>query len=385
MSDTTRPPNPAESRTGMGVTDPPRKWRTAGAALITCLTMGAAGLLTSAEASAATHAPVAAKCGATLTANAYLEADLTCPANKGVTLAGNITLDLNHHRLTGSKGAAISIRNATKPLIKNGTVYGWATGVAIIPSADGSPGTGTVAVTGVTFTKTTTAIEASGGGNYNITNTVFDSNQTGIDGFFTGLITVTGSTFHRNSFGVHADTAALAVSKSRFDRNTTGVATEEVAATVTKSTFQHNGTGITTRTSGATATSNIFSDNTIGFDSFAVFGPPQNLTSNTFANNATGVNFFASGGSVTRNAFTGNTVGFTSTGDDPTWAVATLDGNSFYRNADGINVKDGGNSLKGNTANNNSGWGIYAPGSTDLGGNHAAGNGRTPQCVGVKC
>jgi hypothetical protein len=42
-------------------------------------------------------------------------------------------------------------------------------------------------------------------------------------------------------------------------------------------------------------------------------------------------------------------------------------------------------SLGGNTAIRNTGWGIYAPGVTDLGGNSARGNGNSPQCVGVVC
>ena len=42
-------------------------------------------------------------------------------------------------------------------------------------------------------------------------------------------------------------------------------------------------------------------------------------------------------------------------------------------------------SIGGNDARNNTGWGIYAPGATDLGGNTAAHNGNQPQCVGVVC
>ena len=88
---------------------------------------------------------------------------------------------------------------------------------------------------------------------------------------------------------------------------------------------------------------------------------------------------------MTWNAFSGNDVGFTSSGDEEPDFSATLDHNIFVRNGDGIHVEDGGNSLKANSAGRNTGWGIYAPGSTDLGGNRAFGNGNSPQCVGVTC
>ena len=42
-------------------------------------------------------------------------------------------------------------------------------------------------------------------------------------------------------------------------------------------------------------------------------------------------------------------------------------------------------SIGGNSARNNTGWGINAPGATDLGGNTARHNGNEPQCVGVVC
>ena len=41
--------------------------------------------------------------------------------------------------------------------------------------------------------------------------------------------------------------------------------------------------------------------------------------------------------------------------------------------------------LTRNTAIFNRGYGIYAPGATDGGGNRAFGNGKQPQCTGVVC
>ena len=110
-----------------------------------------------------------------------------------------------------------------------------------------------------------------------------------------------------------------------------------------------------------------------------------NVSRNPFNHNKTGVSFLSSGGTLSRNSFTGNDVGFTSSGDQQPDFGAALDHNLFVRNGDGIHVEDGGNGLQANIAVRNTGWGIYAPGSTDLGGNHAFRNGNSPQCVGVAC
>ncbi len=111
----------------------------------------------------------------------------------------------------------------------------------------------------------------------------------------------------------------------------------------------------------------------------------HNLSRNTFNHNKTGVNFFGSSGTLSRNTFIANHLGFTSTSNELPDFGATLDHNRFVRNVDGIHVEDGGNGLLGNTAVRNTGWGIFAPGSADLGGNRAFRNGNSPQCVGVAC
>ncbi|MBO9555960.1 hypothetical protein [Cellulomonas sp.] len=60
--------------------------------------------------------------------------------------------------------------------------------------------------------------------------------------------------------------------------------------------------------------------------------------------------------------------------------------NRFRFNGDGI-LSDAGALLQlgGNAVKRSTGWGIHAPGATDLGGNTARNNGNTPQCVGVVC
>ena len=62
-----------------------------------------------------------------LSTNAYLEADLSCRADKGLTLAGDITLDLRSHQLIGTgteEGTAISVQSASTPQVKNGRIQG---------------------------------------------------------------------------------------------------------------------------------------------------------------------------------------------------------------------------------------------------------------------
>jgi len=243
--------------------------------------------------------------------------------------------------------------------------------------------TRSTSISGVTFSGNDVGIAAGGGGDYDIKSSRFVTNRWGIGGVFTGSISVAGSTFQRNETGAHLDTAGLLVSTSRFSHNSTGVYCEEASCTLRNSSFTHNETGISTRTFGVTVTSNVISNNTTGLDAFVAIG--HNVSRNAFNHNKTGVSFLSSGGTLSRNSFTGNDVGFTSSGNQQPDFGAALDHNLFERNGDGIHVEDGGNGLQGNTAVRNTGWGIDAPGSTDLGGNHAFRNGNSPQCVGVAC
>jgi hypothetical protein len=64
--------------------------------------------------------------------------------------------------------------------------------------------------------------------------------------------------------------------------------------------------------------------------------------------------------------------------------VANLEGNIVLRNGDATYSELPG-TLKGNVAISNTGYGIYAPRATDLGGNIAFRNGPEPQCTGAVC
>ena len=94
---------------------------------------------------------------------------------------------------------------------------------------------------------------------------------------------------------------------------------------------------------------------------------------------------------VENNTFKQNTIGvhFTRTWypeQTPlTAAGSRAVGNLFVKNSgSGIQTDLPGLEVGGNTAKNNGGYGIYAPGAIDLGGNVAFGN-TLGQCVGVVC
>ncbi|MET0865291.1 MAG: NosD domain-containing protein [Nakamurella sp.] len=345
--------------------------------------------MTGLPAAASAAGPVAASCGAVLTTNAVLTADLSCTGD-GITLTGDVSLDLRGHTLsgTGSDRTAVTVISGSSPKISNGVIEKWNTGIAY-DNPEGDPDLiGTTSVNSVRFRTNSVAISASGGlsfsnaPGYVIKSSRFEENFNGIQGVFTGSVKVSGSTFRKNQSAIGIDTGSLEVTGSRFDDNGVGVSCTEASCTVRGNYLTSNSTALASRTFGMTASHNLLSRNDIGFDAFVSLG--NNLSYNAFVSNTTGVHLSTGGGTISRNSFTGNQTGFASEGgQDP--FTATLDNNIFTRNGSGIFIEDEGISLRKNTARNNTGWGIYAPHSIDLGGNQASGNGNSPQCVGVVC
>ena len=95
---------------------------------------------------------------------------------------------------------------------------------------------------------------------------------------------------------------------------------------------------------------------------------------------------------VENNTFKQNEVGvvFTRSAPLPGDPLPTADGSRAVGNVltknmgTGIQTDLPGLAVGGNTATKNGGYGIYAPGAVDLGGNIAFGN-TLGQCVGVVC
>lgn len=357
--------------------------------LLTISAIAAVGMFTPAAARA--EGPAAVRCGSVVSTDAYLATDLTCPDGNGVTLAGNLTLDLRGHQLRGpgATEAAVIVRSGFSARIQNGAIKAWGVGVGRANPDPDSAMTGTATVRNVRFLNNVTAVAPQGsdiGGTptaaFVVRNSLFENNTFGIGVIFTGSVTVNASSFRGNSDAVRIDTGKLEVTGSRFYANMTGVSCVEGNCTIRSSYLFGNQTALTSGTYAIAATGNVLTRNGIGLITVGSSG--NALSSNVFAGNTTAVHFLGAGGTVTRNTFTANGVGFTSEdGGDP--MATTLDRNIFIRNGSGIFIEDQGVSLKSNIAVRNTDWGIYAPQSIDLGGNQASGNGNSPQCVGVVC
>jgi parallel beta helix pectate lyase-like protein len=340
------------------------------------------------------QAAVPVHCGAVLTVSTHLTQDLTCRSGVGLTLRGNITLDLGGHRLTGpgksagsfdtSRGIALS--ESGTPRIQHGTIRGW--GVGTGPSDDNSGfGQTRAAVTGVTYSDNGSGLSGSTS-TFTVSRSRFVHNtDNGITGLTT-VATVTWSVFLDNGRAISlSDGGSLTLSRSLVARNAVGVSCDEVGCTITLSALLTNTTAISTFSTQAKITANYIDGNKVGFD--ASFDPnpgyANELSHNSIRHNGTGVVLSAYGsGFLHDNYFADNGVGFSVAASDSP-PTALLVANRFTRNHDGVLVKAAGMSLKSNRAVDNTRYGIYAVQAKDLGGNIAYGNGFRGQCSGVVC
>ena len=326
----------------------------------------------------------AAVCGAVLTTDAYLRSDLTC-SGPGLTLSGDVTLDLRGHRLRGSTGAAVTVTGPSAVSITNGRIEGWTTGVTTSGSDDDDP-VRSVRVSKVTFRDNERAVNLSGrfgtATSFIVTRSRFVGNAEGVAGVFTGDVRIHRSKFVENNRAVGVDSGSLTLTRSRLFGNGSAVDCQESGCQLTKNHFTDNATGISVRTSGATVIGNVLRRNGVGFTGFVAFN--SDLKRNRFIRNTTGVELTTSAATLTSNVFVKNKTGFTASAETESY-VAVLKRNRFVRNRDGIYVTDGGVSLGANRAIANKRYGIFAPGAVDLGNNRARGNGHSPQCVGVVC
>jgi len=354
----------------------------------TCAALALVGgsLLVAAPAHAA-PAPVPG-CGAVLTEDARLTRDLTCPTGDGLVLTDGVTLDLRGHTLRGGgDGTALRVPNLGDVAVRNGTVRGWGTGLRT-DDAWFEAG-GRVVVDRVTFRGNGVALDTSGvlgatGKRHDVARSTFVDNGRGMSGVY-GQAHVVRSTFTGNRTGVDVITGGVWLEDSRLRGNGTGVSCDESGCLVERTHVVGGDVGIAVRTFGADVVDSVLADNDVAFDSFAVWGS-SSVERTVFRRNGTGVRTSASNLRLVASTFRGNGTGFTDVGGGGEESfVVLLDGNRFERNGDGVVTEQPGTSLKGNTAHRNRGWGIYAPAATDLGGNRATGNGRSPQCVGVVC
>jgi hypothetical protein len=334
-------------------------------------------------------AATAITCGATVTGAAYLAQDLTC-ADDGVIVADNTTLDLRGHRFSGPKTSeGITITGSGAVRILNGRLSGWGTAVRVDPDAEGDDNS--LLVDRLSFTDNGSGLGAGNAGSPRsvlVQRSRFTGNSTGVSASW-ARIDVHTSTFTGNDQAAYANTGNLHLYDSQLVGNKTGVHCDESICEVADSVLRNNTTGV----NGVVGAYVILTDNSISGSTVAVkssdyfsIGGGGELSRNQFSKNKTAVEIdFGVNLTLTDNTFTRNTSAVTTLETVPgDLTSASLTGNSFTRNGDAINLLIPVQ-LKQNSATYNTGWGIYAPNATDLGGNTAHHNGKSPQCTGVVC
>ncbi len=358
-------------------------------AVLSCLALTAGAVLVAAPAEADGPPPA---CGSTVLASTTLRSDLTCPApGPALTLAAGVDLNLGGHTLRGpGSGLGIAIPVAGDITIRNGTIAGWGQGVQTVGTDDGGA-SGVVTVRNVTFDGNTDGLDASGdipAGHYGkqhvVTRSTFSHNARGIlAGWFTH-VDVSRTSFAGNGTALVVDSSDVTVDDSRIEQNTNGVTVIEGTVQLRRTDLLQNDRAVSAQfMSSTTLTDSLVKGSDVGVSGFGLTF--FTLTGSTFAANTTAVSFDGSDGTVSGNTFRSNGTGFEQT--SPSTDGVRVQDNVFRLGGDGIRIDAGDTqtSVGGNAANNNTGWGIYAPGVTDLGGNTARRNGNSPQCVGVVC
>ena len=325
----------------------------------------------------------AIKCGDTIRANAVLVSDLTCQTN-GLTLLPGVQLDLHHYTLRGPRngtGTGITASVGPNIVVRNGTITGWGTGIGAPTEESGLPNGADVSA--VSFTNNTAAM-SGWFSTFTVRASRFTGNGTGAGGFSTQL-TVQDSTFLDNrGEAVGGNDRGISIRNSTFKRNGSAVVCSEANLEIANSTLSANKRGIWTfNCEGARLTGNTFTGNGTAYDtSFGGGSGVDQIDHNTFAHNAVAITTVYST-HLNGNVFTGNETALTAQDSGLKESIA-MQANVFTGNGNAVYllVKS---RIQSTVAVNNSGYGIYAPGATDLGGNIAFGNGRQPQCTGVVC
>lgn len=348
-------------------------------------------------ASPASARPPQPTCGETLTRSTTLLADLVCTTAPGLRLAPGVTLDLGGHTLRGpGSGNGLDVAWSGPVVVRNGTITGWGTGVDtwadVDPDADPEAEAGPLTVTRVTFEGSGRGIDASGEsgtGRFRKTTTIDRSVFRGLDqaiqGDWFAEVAVDRSTFADNRIGLWTEGAAT-VTDSTFARHRWALRATEASLDVAGSTFVDNETAVGPIFSAAASVDGSrFDGNGVAVDtsgSFVMSVRASRFTANDRAVSLGGYGEVLVEGNVLR----GNRVAIGSTAPDAL-SEATVVDNTLRLNGDGIVLDDADASVRvgGNDVRRSTGWGIYAPGVTDLGGNVARGNGSDPQCVGVVC
>ncbi|MFS0699673.1 hypothetical protein AB6N24_06820 [Cellulomonas sp. 179-A 4D5 NHS] len=329
-------------------------------------------------------------CGQTVTSDAYLARDLTCPTDIAVVLAGDgVDLDLRGHVLRGSRESnGVVLPGWENHTISNGTIRGFSAGVSTT-EVDVTVPEPRVRLQDVVLRENWFGLDASFTSRVLVTGGRVVDNDFGLAGGFQGYVEVTGgtvfrgngvaldqwadvhgATFTRNDVVAECSDGWLSISESRITRNTAVFgSTFRCAPTLERSFVAHNDVVLPVAhdpSVTARVVDNEFRDNGVVIDAFG----PVEAIGNTFVRNDVAV----------RSPLTG----VPEENPDWVWPFVTLTDNVFLRNGDAIDVLSPG-VLTGNRVERSTGWGIHAPNVADGGGNTASRNGREPQCTGVVC
>ena len=338
-------------------------------------------------------------CGSTVTVSRSLTTDLTCPGDvPALTLGPGVTLNLKRHRITGpgtGEGIGILVPPHGDVVIRNGTLAGWGTGIATGGVGD-EPRSGTMGVDRVTVTGSTVGIAVIGKAatvtRSNVTQSRVGYGRTGITATGSPGVRVSASSFIDSGTGLKLMSSDAEVSGARFVR-AVGIDVTDGEVRITGSTFLDGVLGVTTgKYSTVILESSVLRGNVVGVDAQGSILPRDpttvtelSLTGNTFTSNFRAVELTRVNGVISGNVFRKNESSLFGFAESLTGLLVA--DNVLDRNGDGINLfgVNPKTALRGNISTRNSGWGIYAPGVTDLGGNRASGNGYEPQCDGVLC
>ncbi|MGY4645098.1 hypothetical protein [Cellulomonas sp. URHB0016] len=357
--------------------------------VLSCLALASASVLVAGPASAAPTPPA---CGSTLTVDTVLRADLVC-AGPGLVLGPDVSLDLHGHTLRGTAGGVgLAVTSTGEATVRNGTITGWDTAVRTLVDWDG-PGSGPLHVDRLAVDGNGTGIDGTGDGgigakSVTVTRSTFTNNHVLALSAQSITVDLDHTMFADNAVGYWGDTGSSAsVTDVRFVRNDRALIVTEGSATVDRSTFVDNPAAVSSggMISGLELTNSRITGSDLAVDGIAAV---SRISGSTFVGNTTAVQVGQWGATITANTFRANqtTVSFAVAPAESDGGSVVQD-NTFRLNGDGLRLEnaDAAVSIGGNDARNNTGWGIYAPGATDLGGNTARHNGNEPQCVGVVC
>jgi hypothetical protein len=338
---------------------------------------------------------------------------LTCAGGDGLILSSGVTLDLGGHRLSGD-GSGIGVQTSGDStggnIIRNGKIQNWATGIQLQGDdpAGGPPdvvakvkledapvshlfGSTDLVLRGVRAVDS--PISGQLGGDLAISDSRLTRSP--VDVFFASA-DIEDSTLVQTPVSTSAQ-GAVRIASSHLDgkgKSALGFVSE-TSITITDSVVRNYAQPISGFWGGVTLRGNTFSEmrggvlgdvsSNIGSDGVSLISGnsftrsgvvlqgnvPMVVENNTFVRNRAGVIF---------------TRGEPLPGEPtPTAAGSRATGNVFVRNTGtGIESRLPGLAVGDNLAHHNGGFGIFAPGALDLGGNVAYRNGRGG-CVGVVC